>query len=755
MQKPASLRIIVFTLLVFLCLSGTAFAAIESVIAKNAKGEYFVYDYAEVLRSYTQKILQQKAPLYEDFAQKSVVAVSSAKSGYIDYADVLASYTSSIVKGQAFDLLQYIETKEAKRYTPVAGTKKVSEKNGSLVFTDWDLPADNTLLQKINAVKDAEAMVATLVQHAAELELNLTAFQNLTLSQQKQVGEKVLQKRPQGGYTSLNALKQELKSAFNHAVSAQNEALKAVNEAKTTAQMRQALQKNASVLDLKLTAFLELQPQEQELVLADLVKGRPYATAFALQEAFTAAMERDRSVLSLINEITENKAMQDALVAHAEALRLQLDDYHRLNTFGKVQVADQVLRKRPAGGYPDIAQVKTVFETAVTNALNAQNKALQAVNQAVTPESLRTIFSAHALVLELDLTRFNRLQPAVQDTVLEILFAGRPYSTVHVFQNAFHNALNSLESTRIIQYVDYPITFNEVVTRQMNCNPQTDLLGGGWQTADRNLVAYYLNADNFMEEMRPAAIIKAGPARMRSGPGLTYDLVTLLETGSGPYFIIDQAEDSSGYTWYRLLTDYRAGWVREDLLTLTARKGEGIFQFLVLSESTNVNPAEINEKILQGKGILEGMADVFVAAARRYNLNEVFLVALALHESGEGRSLLANGVEYNGTVVYNMFGIGAIDADPILKGAERAYQEGWFTPEEAIFGGAKFISEQYINHPLYHQNTLYKMRWNPAYPGEHQYATDIGWAYKQVVKIKTLYDQLTTYVLRFEIPRYK
>ena len=284
----------------------------------------------------------------------------------------------------------------------------------------------------------------------------------------------------------------------------------------------------------------------------------------------------------MINQITDNKAMQDALVTQAQALQLQLDQYNLLNTFGKVQVADQVIRKRPAGGYPNTAQVKTVFETAVTNALNAQNKALQAVNQAVTKEALETILAAQALVLELDLSRFNQLQPAAQNTVLEILFSGRPYSSAKTLQNTFVNALNSLESTKIIQDVDYQRSFNDVVTMQMNRSPQTDLLGGGWQTADRNLVEYYLNAANFVEEMRPAAIIKAGPARLRSGPGLTYDQLTLLETGAGPFFIIDRAEDSSGFTWYRLLTDFRAGWVREDLIILTERKGEGILQFLVL-----------------------------------------------------------------------------------------------------------------------------------------------------------------------------
>ena len=105
--------------------------------------------------------------------------------------------------------------------------------------------------------------------------------------------------------------------------------------------------------------------------------------------------------------------------------------------------------------------------------------------------------------------------------------------------------------------------------------------------------------------------------------------------------------------------------------------------------------------------------------------------------------------------VYNMFGIGAYDSNPNKYGSERAYSERWLTPEQAIVGGAKFASEGYVNRPSCLQNTLYKMRWNPNNPATHQYATDIGWAAKQVSGIKKLYDLIDNYTLTFEIPRYK
>lgn len=101
-----------------------------------------------------------------------------------------------------------------------------------------------------------------------------------------------------------------------------------------------------------------------------------------------------------------------------------------------------------------------------------------------------------------------------------------------------------------------------------------------------------------------------------------------------------------------------------------------------------------------------------------------------------------------------MYGIGAVDSNPIYKGAEYAYNHGWFSPEEAIIGGAYFASRYYVHNSNYYQNTLYKMRWNPVKPGSHQYATDIGWASKQNNYIRQLYALVKMYNLKFDIPMY-
>ena len=151
---------------------------------------------------------------------------------------------------------------------------------------------------------------------------------------------------------------------------------------------------------------------------------------------------------------------------------------------------------------------------------------------------------------------------------------------------------------------------------------------------------------------------------------------------------------------------------------------------------------------------MKGMGAAFIEAAKEYNVSEVYLVAHACLESGNGTSQLATGVEVNGTTVYNLFGIGAVDESPIDAGAEYAYKQGWTSVEKAIEGGAKWISENYINNSKYGQNTLYKMRWNPEKPAEHQYATDIAWASKQAKSMSSMFEAFPTAKYKFEIPRY-
>jgi bifunctional autolysin len=182
------------------------------------------------------------------------------------------------------------------------------------------------------------------------------------------------------------------------------------------------------------------------------------------------------------------------------------------------------------------------------------------------------------------------------------------------------------------------------------------------------------------------------------------------------------------------------------------------YQFLRLDKSQDLSTTNLN-KLLQGKGILEGQGAAFKEAAKTYNINEVYLISHALLETGNGTSTLANGGDVinnkvntkASTKYYNMFGIGAYDSDAVRQGFIRAKQEGWNTVRKAIIGGAKFIANSYIHQG---QNTLYKMRWNPSNPGTHQYATDVNWAKHNATRIKGFYDSMGQVGKFFDVNTY-
>lgn len=177
------------------------------------------------------------------------------------------------------------------------------------------------------------------------------------------------------------------------------------------------------------------------------------------------------------------------------------------------------------------------------------------------------------------------------------------------------------------------------------------------------------------------------------------------------------------------------------------------YQFLDLSSSNGISEDTLNA-FLAEKGVMKGMGKVFIEAANKYNISEVYLVAHACLESSNGTSQLAKGVSTNGTTVYNLFGIGAYDSNAVSYGSKRAYELGWTSVEKAIMGGAEWISENYINRSDYRQNTLYKMRWNPECEGQHLYATDIAWAVKQAISIEKIFSSFENATLSFDIPVY-
>ncbi|MBU5268071.1 N-acetylglucosaminidase [Virgibacillus proomii] len=301
-------------------------------------------------------------------------------------------------------------------------------------------------------------------------------------------------------------------------------------------------------------------------------------------------------------------------------------------------------------------------------------------------------------------------------------------------------------------YSNYNLTLNKMIDIQMAASPKTDKSYKLW-----------IREDAFATISGGRGLVKSNTNwNLRRGPSVTYSVGEIVSGGTSlPLY--SSAKGSDGYTWYHVKNT--VGWVTPDKKDTAYYLNPNNFlnslkekmQFLSLSKSANIDINEVNEKILKGKGILEGRAQAFVEGAKLYGINEIYLIAHALLETGNGTSKLATGVKHNGKTVYNMYGIGAKDSCPLECGKSYAYSQGWFTPELAIKGGAKFVAENYISVG---QDTLYKMRWNPSFAAKngyayHQYATDIGWAYKQTKRMYDIYILLDSYTLIFDIPKYR
>ncbi|MGL5750461.1 MAG: N-acetylglucosaminidase, partial [Paraclostridium sp.] len=195
---------------------------------------------------------------------------------------------------------------------------------------------------------------------------------------------------------------------------------------------------------------------------------------------------------------------------------------------------------------------------------------------------------------------------------------------------------------------------------------------------------------------------------------------------------------------------------------------KGMLQFLKLdSYKGGITASELNGYLnslrpdSNGTNVFYNKGQSFIDAAKKYNIDLVYLVGHSMVESAYGRSTLAKGqvlTSYKGkplpepVTVYNFFGIGAYDGSANLSGAEAAYHNGWTTIEKTIDGSAKWIANNYIHSSKYNQNTLYKMRYSYEHLN-HQYATDVNWCNVisgVMYKLIGMYDTASN--LSFEVP---
>lgn len=471
-----------------------------------------------------------------------------------------------------------------------------------------------------------------------------------------------------------------------------------------------------------------------------------------------------------LNTAKDAIALRLVLESKAKILELDLSLYNKLTYSGK-DVAAEGLFLRRGEGFPDIDTVKGIFTEEVDKVTGELATILTGLNAAPSPEEFSPLLLDNGAVLDLELEAYNMIISTRSVWTLSQVFDSTPFDSVFAVRDCFNNAVaETLKSYVIVSYTAYPNTLTSILDIQMTRNPQWWVSGVGWTKAPRGEVQRYLDPTNFvltdLVNYVSELIISTDSLYVRNTP--TTEGESLTSVKKGQIFQVEEcqlglegtAAGTEGY-WFRITAGEFNGWICGKYADWVADSySSAMFQFLALAGKSGVTVSDLGV-ILNSKGILHGTEAVFFQASRTNNINEIFLTSLALHESGNGTSTLANGVLFTPTdkslpprVVYNMFGIGAVDSNPIYKGSEYAYNHGWFSPEEAIIGGAYFASRNYVHNSNYYQNTLYKMRWNPVKPGSHQYATDINWANAQTSKIRQLYAQVNMYNLKFDIPMY-
>lgn len=134
------------------------------------------------------------------------------------------------------------------------------------------------------------------------------------------------------------------------------------------------------------------------------------------------------------------------------------------------------------------------------------------------------------------------------------------------------------------------------------------------------------------------------------------------------------------------------------------------------------------------KNIFKNNAQYFYYAEKQYNVNGVFLAAVAIHESGWGKSSIANDKN-------NLFGYGAYDRNPY----ESSYQFNDYS--EGIDLVARVFAKYYLNPAgtkIYDGNIATGTYYNgPTLSGINvRYATDKKWANGVYTWMKYLYQNL-------------
>ncbi len=220
---------------------------------------------------------------------------------------------------------------------------------------------------------------------------------------------------------------------------------------------------------------------------------------------------------------------------------------------------------------------------------------------------------------------------------------------------------------------------------------------GGWTGASREIIAYYMDPRNFLNDGEIYMFMEQSyNSSFQTEDGLKKIIKgTFLEKG-----YTDSSDKTYGGSYVKIIMD--------------------------AAKQSGVSPYVIASKIIQEQG-------------------------------SDGKSSLISGTYSSYKGYYNFFNIGASGSSEkavIENGLKRAKEEKWDTRAKSIIGGAEFLNDSYISAK---QDTYYYQDYNVLNSDRlwHQYAQAVHDAYNKGTGIAKTYKADTSLSLSFKIPVFK
>jgi len=309
--------------------------------------------------------------------------------------------------------------------------------------------------------------------------------------------------------------------------------------------------------------------------------------------------------------------------------------------------------------------------------------------------------------------------------------------------------------------------------------------GASWVAASRDIVSYYMDPRNFLNEIYVFQFLlhtydsahqtKEGLKSLATG---TFLEKAITSGGESTGENTDNGNSSSGTVELAPGQNYGPGMstvavpsndVATDAPGLTGSTRE---THTVAVPSVEYGPG-MDASVITGDNtgeastspVPEGQSyiDIIMDAASQSGVNPYVIGAMILQEQGKGTSGSISGKTAGYEGIYNFFNVGAYQTDTmsaVTRGLWYAAQSGsygrpWNTIAKSIAGGASYYGENFVSQG---QDTFYLKKFNVQGSNlyKHQYMTNVEGAAGEGAKLSRAYtDEMKKETLVFKIPVYR